>query len=144
MNKTMSILRLAIFIALAFTFSCSSDDKDDGGSSNSSGGSSSPSSGGGIVNADNEAWLKGYGMIFKQNGELIYINEYNGNWCIEFIAIYSIRGNQITVCYESNDCEEISYSISGRTLDLYKEGGHGVFTRTSGVYVNGNCPKSDK
>jgi len=44
MNKTMSILRLAISIALAFTFSCSSDDGgNDGSSSSVTGGGSSSS-----------------------------------------------------------------------------------------------------
>ena len=70
MDKTKSILRLAISIALAFTFSCSSNDPN--------GGTSSPSRGGGIVNADDEAWLRikseyNDGLIFKPNGELISI-----------------------------------------------------------------------
>jgi len=98
MRTQFSKLALAasLALALALTLSCSSN--DDG---NNNSGTSSPSSGGGsIVNADNEAWVtdvnkKAY--IFKQNGEVIYAKNKNGNWCIQQTGLYSINGNQVTV-----------------------------------------------
>jgi len=131
MNTTKSILKLAISIALAFTFSCSGGDDTGGGNS----GSSSDSSGGGdLVNANNEAWvlLNVAGYIFKQNGEFIIINKESGNWCIvEDIYTYLVSGNEVKICYGTCQVFFESYSISGNTL-LVKQGkNESLLTRTS-------------
>ena len=55
MNKTKSVLRLAISIALVFTFSCSSGDDDGGGNGSSSSVSGSSSSVGGGGNGSSSS-----------------------------------------------------------------------------------------
>ena len=139
-------LAATLGFAMAFTFSCSSD-KDDGGNNNGGGGGS-------IVNADNEAWVlpsrqepfEYFGGIFKQSGEYIKVAKYGGNWYridYDYIVTYSISGNKITLCYQGNDCDVSTYSISGNTLiwteEDEKEGTFSTtLTRTSGVYIIGN------
>ena len=133
MRSIFSTFALAatLGLALVFTFSCSgSGDGDD-------------PNGGGIVNANNEAWVweggEG-GNVIKQNGEFlkIYRNVKDENWCIAKTGTYSISGNQITVCMY-DDCKATPYSLSGNKLTI-TEGKANILTRTSGVYVNGNCP----
>jgi hypothetical protein len=132
-------------LALALTFSCSSDKEDDGNNNGNGGGG-----GGSIVNADNEAWVECYengncfGAIFKQNGEYIEASNNGGNWhridC-EGIKTYSIiSGNQITFCDQENYCDVLPYSISGNTLTIIEGGVYTyTLTRTSGVYISGDC-----
>jgi len=127
-------LSAALGLALSFIFSCSS-----GG-----GGSFSHGDDDDLVNAKNEAWVacKGdecSGVIFKQNGELIFIySENDGNWNVgDYISTYSVKGNKITICLD-DDCSVDSYKISGNTLTITEGGSRYTFTRTSGVYVGGS------
>ena len=133
-------LTAAFVLALVFIFSCSSN--DDGGNDPDGNGEGS------IVNADGDAWVlcssngsnsKCIGMIFKQNGEQIRMKRENGgDWYVDDIRTYSISGNQITV-YDTEGLVVgvIFYSISANTLTIIEKGTEYVFTRTSGVYING-------
>jgi len=123
----------ALWFALAFIFSCSSG-----------GGGSLQHDDDGLVNAKNEAWVlcndgECYGYVFKQNGELNIYYENGNRWELEDSYYYSVKGNKITTCdYDYDDCEDVSYSISGNKLTIKIENGKKIiFTRTSGLYLNG-------
>jgi len=142
---TKFALAAAFWFALSLTFSCSGGGGDEVGgglSSSSGGGSSSPSGGGGIVNADNEAWVSGRSKayIFKPNGEIIYAENIDGNWCIGGIGLYSINGNQVTIV---GTLHTYRIDVNGILTLIYitddgKEA-QADFIRTSGVYLSGNC-----
>ena len=124
----------ALVLAITFTFGCSSDGGNEpgGGTSspngnNNGGGSSSPSGGGGgIVNAANEAWIyknNKEGLIFKQNGELIYVTNIDDDWYIDkHYQNYSISGSQIAFNGGSRGQfknRSFNYSVSGNTFAIW-------------------------
>jgi len=111
MNKTTSILRLAISMAIVFTFSCSSG--DDGGS-DSGGGSSSPSSGGGGNKCTNAANCKK-----KQIG--------NQLWMAENLNI-DVKGSKC-------------YGEGGKVLSGYDDNGDEIYTTLSNAEIQANCAK---
>jgi len=132
MKSIKLALMAAFWFALAFTFSCSSG-----------GGGSLQHEDDGLVNAKNEAWVlcndgECYGYVFKQNGELNIYYENGNRWELEDSYYYSVKGNKITTCdYDYDDCEDVSYSISGNKLTIKLENGKKItFTRTN-VYING-------
>ena len=112
MNTTTSILKLAISIAIAFTFSCSSDDggsNSGGNSSDSGGGSSSPSGGGGTNKCTDIASCKK-----KQIG--------SKNWLAENLNI-NVSGSK---CYGEGGKVEVDYDN---------------YTTLSNAEIQANCAK---
>jgi hypothetical protein len=101
--------------------------------------------GGGLVNGINEAWLSSDedpGLIFRSNGDLLFVQKLEGVWYSFSGLTYTANENTITL-YSCGVLEDnANYSISGNTLTINSM----TFTRTRGlkiVYSGSTCREID-
>jgi len=158
MSKTKGFLMAAgIVLAMAFTFSCSSDDGGggeqsspsggDGSSSSVGGGGNSSSSGGSggngdrdsrLVTGSGEAWIRNgsnEGWILNSKGEYFFIEMSNGTWYyeddLEGVA-WSASGGTLTLS-DGKNAETYTYSVSGNQLTTHRNDRTIVYVKTSGI-----------
>jgi len=125
MNKTMSILRLAISIAIVFTISCSSGDDNGSGGSGGGSGYNGPLIGKWYANQELADELpEYYSYWFQSNGKLLV---YAIGDPLE--ATYTATANTITIYNEP-----AYYTISGNVLTITDPKGTGMTGLSPGTY----------
>jgi len=109
---------VALGLALAFTFSCSSDDGNNGGTSSGSGG------GGGTSSLVGTTWVGGADQIVFLAGNKVEFTRQDKELSgIIIYGTYTISGNDITINYKGNVAtlgisydETWVYELDGNTL----------------------------
>jgi hypothetical protein len=69
------------------------------------------------------AWSDDYGtcyndgFLFRADGTVAWISDYECEWEIDFEGTYTVSGNSIEICFYG-DCDTGTFTISGNNLDI--------------------------
>jgi len=112
------------------------------GSNNGGDGNDNNNAGSELILGENEAWVDNAsagnrdGYIFRADGTVLTINDYNGHWEIDGTLEWSVVGNQL-IFKDDGDEEAFNYTLVNNQFTVTIGGFPYVHTKTSNVTFGG-------